>query len=273
MPGPELGTTSGLPAKLRQAREKIRAFQEKVRPYQNTINKVRIVLYAIAIPWAIFIAVKSLPYYAAIGKGESFYKQGLYDDAEREFLYCYEQCKTENSNDPRLARVLNNLGMLYRGTGRYRLAEPYMKESVELVEKYSKKHEELPMSLSNQGALYSDEGRYSEAEKVYRRAIQVWKDKVKRESDTKLGSVYNGLARVLREQGKLDEAMQAAGKALAMKERAAGKDSVDCTPVLENLGKIAQRQGDFKNAEKYFSSALAIDRKGFGEKHPDVASD
>lgn len=273
VPTPELGTTKNWPAKFSAAGAKIKVFQEKIRPYQNTINKVRIVLYAIAIPWAVFIAVKSLPYYAAIGKGESYFKQGLYEDAEREFLFCYEQCKAETSNDPRLARVLNNLGMLYRGTGRYRLAEPYVRETVEIVEKYSKKREELPVSLSNQGALYSDEGKYNEAEQVYRRAIQVWNDKVGKESDTKLGSIYNGLARVLREQGKLDEAMETADKALKMKEGASGKGSVDSAAVLENLGKIAQRKGDSEAAEKYFSDALAIDRKLFGNKHPDVASD
>ncbi|MCC6979781.1 MAG: tetratricopeptide repeat protein [Candidatus Melainabacteria bacterium] len=272
-PGPEPGSTTGVRAKFRAARQKVQAFQDKIRPYQKTINKIRIVLYAIAIPWAVFIAVKSLPYYAAIGKGESYFKQGLYDEAEKEFLYCYEQCKAESASDPRLARVLNNLGVLYRGTGRYRLAEPYIKETVEIVEKHSKKREELPVSLSNQGALYSDEGRYADAETVYRRAIQVWKDKVKKESDTKLAMIYNGMTRALREQGKLEESMQAGKTALQMMEKESGKDSLNSAPILENVGKTSQRMGDFKAAEKYFTDALAIDRKAHGAKHPDVASD
>ncbi|MBC8000853.1 MAG: tetratricopeptide repeat protein, partial [Leptolyngbya sp.] len=95
----------------------------KVRPYQEKIKKAKKIVWAVAIVWATVIAVQSLPYYGAIGKGESYFKQGHYPEAEKEFLYCYEQCKNVDEKDPRLARVLNNLGMLYRGTGRYKEAE------------------------------------------------------------------------------------------------------------------------------------------------------
>ncbi len=266
-------TPEGLKAKFRAAQRTVKAYQEKIRPYQDKINKVRIIMYAIAIPWAVYVGVKSLPYYAAIGKGESYFKQGLYNEAEKEFLFCYEECKTENPKDPRLARVLNNLGIIYRGTGRYRLAEPFMKESVEIAGMYFPKKQEYPMGMSNQGALLNDEGKYAESEQVYRKALHVWKDNIKKESDSKLASIYNGLARSLREQGKLDEAETTAQKALAMKEKESGKNSLDTAQVLENLGKIAQKKGQFDQSQKYFESALEIDRKAFGERHPDVASD
>lgn len=264
---------SGIRAKFAAARQRVRAFQDKVSPYQKTINKVRIIAYAIAIPWAVFIAIKSMPYYASIGKGESYFKQGLYEQAEKEFLFCYEQCKTENAKDPRMVRVLNNLGMVYRGTGRYRLAAPYVKETVEIAEKYFPKRQELPMSLSNEGALLNDLGQYSQAESVYKRAIETWKTNIRKDSDTKLAAIYNGLGRSLREQGKLNEARKSAEEALAMREKATGKDSVECAEVLENLAKILQKQGRFDEAEKTLNKTIAIDRKAYGEKHPNVASD
>lgn len=271
---------SGLLKKLRDARDqwrvyqqKIQPYQDKVRPYQDKIKKVRVVLYAIAIPWAIYVGIKSLPYYASIGKGESYFKQGLYDQAEKEFQYCYEQCKAENPKDPRLARVLNNLGMLYRGTGRYKLAKPYVNETVEIAEKYFPKKQEYPVSLSNKGALQNDLGEYVESEKTFRKAVEVWKMNVRKDSDTKLASIYNGLARSLREQGKLEEALLTAKKSFAMKESVSGKDSADSAGALENLGKIYQKRGDLKNAQLHLERALTIDKKAFGEKHPDVASD
>ncbi len=267
------GTTEGAPSKLHSLKERIGKLQEKIKPYQKIIKKVQIVMYAIAIPWAVFIAAKSMPYYAAIGKGESYFKQALYDDAEKEFLFCYEQCKTEDPKDPRLARVLNNLSVLYRGTGRYKIAMPYIKETVEIAEKHFPKRQELPVSLSNEGAVLNELGQYVEAEKAYKRAVQVWKDNIKKESDSKLGSIYNGLARSLREQGRLDEAEDAAKTALAMKERESGKNSADTTQALENLGKIAEKKGQFEKAHKYLDQALSIDRATYGEKHPDVASD
>lgn len=265
--------TGGMRAKFQTGLQKVREFQEKIRPYQKTINKIRIVLYCIAIPWAIFIALKSMPYYAGIGKGESYFKQGLYDDAEREFLFCYEQCKTEDGKDPRLARVLNNLSVLYRGTGQYRLAMPYIKEAVEIAEKYFPNRQELPVSLSNEGSVLNETGQYQQAEQVYRRAIQIWDAKIRKDKDSKLGSIYNGLARSLREQGRLDEAEIAAQKALAIKEKASGKNSVDSAAVLENLGKIAEKKGAYEQAHKYLDQALSIDQNAVGEKHPDVASD
>ena len=267
------GTIEAAPSKFQSLKEQIGKLQEKIRPYQKIIKKVQIVMYAIAVPWAIFIAFKSMPYYASIGKGESFFKQALYDDAEREFLFCYEQCKTEDPKDPRLARVLNNLSVLYRGTGRYKVALPYIKETVEIAEKHFPKRQEYPVSLSNEGAVLNELGQYAEAEKVYRHAIQVWKDNIRKDSDSKLGSIYNGLARSLREQGRLDEAEDAAKTALIMKEKESGKNSVDTTQVLENLGKIAEKKGQFEQSHKYLNQALSIDRAAFGERHPDVASD
>jgi len=267
------GRTGSLIAKFHTARQRVQEFQKKITPYQNKINKIRIVLYAIAVPWAVFIAIKSMPYYAAIGKGESYFKQGLYEQAEKEFLFCYEQCKTENVKDPRMVRALNNLGMVYRGTGRYRLAAPYVKETVEIAEKYFPKRQELPISLSNEGALLNDLGQYPEAESVYRRAIDTWNTNIKKASDTKLAAIYNGLARSLREQGKLDEAASAAQRALAMREKETGKDSTECAEVMENLAKILQKQGRLDEAQKVLENGLSIDRKAFGENHPNVASD
>lgn len=267
------GRAGGLIGKFQTARRRVQEFQKQVSPYQNTINKVRIVLYVIAVPWAIFIAIKSMPYYAAIGKGESYFKQGLYEQAEKEFLFCYEQCKTENVKDPRMVRVLNNLGMVYRGTGRHRLAAPYVKETVEIAEQYFPKRQELPMSLSNEGALLNDLGQYQQAESAYRRAIDTWNANIKKDSDTKLAAIYNGLARSLREQGKFDEAKTAAQKALAIRERETGKDSPECAEVMENLAKILQREGRFDEAQQMLERGLLIDRKAFGEKHPNVASD
>lgn len=248
-------------------------FAVKVRPYQERVQKAKKVVWAIAIVWAAVIAIQSLPYYGAIGKGESYFKQGLYPEAEKEFLYCYEQCKNVDEKDPRLARVLNNLGMLYRGTGRYKEAEPFIDRTVLVAEKRFGKRPELPVSMSNKGALLNDEARYGEAEKTFREAIRLWKEHVKKDDDSKLGSIYNGLARSLREQDKLDEAEANAKTALKIKERASGKNSADAAAVLENLGKIAQKKGRMKDAENNLLSAFSIDKAAFGTRHPDVASD
>ncbi len=56
-PSSASATSKSLMAKFRAA-QKAERFQEKIRPYQDKINKVRIVMYAIAIPWAVYVGNK-----------------------------------------------------------------------------------------------------------------------------------------------------------------------------------------------------------------------
>lgn len=55
-------------------------------------------------------------------------------------------------------------------------------------------------------------------------------------------------------------------------EKAAGLDSFEIAPVLNNLAALDQRQGRYADAEPLYRRALAIRARALGPDHPDVAT-
>ena len=73
------------------------------------------------------------------------------------------------------------------------------------------------------------------------------------------------------EQGRYQEALPLAQKALALREQALGPDHPDLTPGLNNLAALYDVLGDFDRAEPLYLRALAITEKSSGPDHPDTA--
>ena len=73
-------------------------------------------------------------------------------------------------------------------------------------------------------------------------------------------------------QGKHDEAIALAQRALAVAERMLDEAHPDRLASLDNLGSIFYDQGKYTEAEPLYKRALAIREKALGPDHPDVAT-
>jgi Tfp pilus assembly protein PilF len=71
-------------------------------------------------------------------------------------------------------------------------------------------------------------------------------------------------------QGDLEGARDHFKRALAIDEKAFGRNHPDVAIDVHNLGLVLQGQGDLEGARKNFRRALAILRMFFPEDHPQV---
>ena len=73
-------------------------------------------------------------------------------------------------------------------------------------------------------------------------------------------------------QGKYNEAIPLAEKALAIREKVLGQEHPDVALSLNNLAMLYESQGNYTKAEPLLVRSLAIKEKVLGQKHPDVAT-
>jgi tetratricopeptide (TPR) repeat protein len=87
-----------------------------------------------------------------------------------------------------------------------------------------------------------------------------------------LSTIYNNLGIVLRDQGKLAEAMTYFQRALALDEKVLVSDDPALATRLNNIGSVLRDQGKLAEAMTYFQRALALDEKSLGSDNPAVAT-
>jgi tetratricopeptide (TPR) repeat protein len=75
----------------------------------------------------------------------------------------------------------------------------------------------------------------------------------------------------LYDQGRYNEGVLLAERALGIRERVLGPDHLDVAESLNNLAALYRRSTDFARAEALYQRSLAIREKALGPEHPDVA--
>jgi tetratricopeptide (TPR) repeat protein len=82
-----------------------------------------------------------------------------------------------------------------------------------------------------------------------------------------------GLSRLLRDQGRMNEAESLVRRVLAIVERIRGLDHPDVARGLIDLATLLQDTNRLAEAEPLLRRALAIDERAYGADHPRVGSD
>ena len=113
-------------------------------------------------------------------------------------------------------------------------------------------------------------GRYALAEKAARRALAIAKAKLPRIEQP---ATLNGLAVVYKYLARYPEAVRLYRAALAILERAYGRNAAELTPILHNLGGLAHAEGRFAEGVPFARRGLAIRQRTSGRNHPDTAAD
>jgi len=82
----------------------------------------------------------------------------------------------------------------------------------------------------------------------------------------------NDEATSLYKQGHYDRAVVVAKKALAVAEKAVGRDHPAVATSLNNLALLYYKQGQYAQAEPLYMRSLSIREQALGLEHPDVAT-
>ncbi len=122
------------------------------------------------------------------------------------------------------------------------------------------------------GEVEMNKSDYAEAEKYFSRALVAYQ--VINAEQTFCGhSCLVGLAKALSEQKKDEKAKDILNRSLQVAESLYGKDHEVVAGNLRELAFGATRQKNYAAAESLYERALALDTKGLGTAHFDVAYD
>ena len=189
----------------------------------------------------------SLRLSAALGNvGIIYYYQGNYDGALKQYLQALDQFPSIKPGDQkatiRKANLLNNIGIVYDETKRYKEAGRYYEEALALVR--DSNDPVIANILNNQGTLYRDLGNNELAFKYYRDAMELRK---RQNNKFGLARSYHNIGQFYFKQlGNFDSAEYYLKKAISYGEEIGLWETVESSSEL--LATAYKERGAFKEA-------------------------
>ena len=172
----------------------------------------------------------------------------------------------------RVARTLNELGVLLRDRGNIAAAKPILEEALAMRRKLlGNGHKDVAVTLVELGRVCGDQGDDQRAEPLFRESLAI-RRKALGEEDHETAVSLSDLAHVLRRRGDLAGAESLFRQALPIFRKTRGENHPHVATILNNLGLIAADREDYAEAESLSRQSLAMARRAFGDKHPSVAS-
>jgi tetratricopeptide (TPR) repeat protein len=172
-----------------------------------------------------------------------------------------------------IANSLDRLGTLYYQQGRYRRAEPLMKQALAIRKaELGDRHPSTATSLNNLAGLYESMGRYESAEPLYLEALEIYKAELGDRHPSTATSL-NDLATLYRAMGRYESAEPLYLEALEIYKAELGDRHPDRATSLNNLALLYRAMGRYESAEPLYLEALEIDKEKYGANHIEVATD
>ena len=165
-----------------------------------------------------------------------------------------------------IARLMNELALLFRGKAAHARAEPLMRRALAIDEaSFGGEHPNVAIRLNNLAELLHDTNRLGEAEPLYRRSLAI--------DDASFGGEHpnvardlNNLAALLQAPNRLGEAEPLMRRALAIfcaLEAAIGRSHPSCETVQNNYARLLADMG--KNQTEIAASIAAVRRDAAGQ--------
>jgi len=158
----------------------------------------------------------------------------------------------------RLARALTRIGDLLQQQGRYRDAEPLLREAVTVSERaFGADHLEVATPLNNLAVCYKYLARYADAGPLYQRALSIT-ERALGPTDPEVATLYHNLGGLEHAAGNWLRGEPFARKAVRIRTRALGSRHPDVAADLTALAALLDRQKKYAEAERLYRRALAI---------------
>lgn len=133
------------------------------------------------------------------------YSSGRIPEAEVQFKAALEEAEQFGEEDLRLALTLNNLAAMYHEQGKYTMAEPLYKRSLDIKTKVlGDCHADVALNHHNLAVLYSARRMYPVAEKHYKTTLEM-KEKLYGSHHRELLSTLTYYAQLMKVQNRLVE--------------------------------------------------------------------
>ncbi|UMM35779.1 hypothetical protein L5515_008247 [Caenorhabditis briggsae] len=152
---------------------------------------------------------------------------------------------------PARLRTIHNLVIQYASEGRYEVAVPLCKQSLEDLENtIGHAHPDVATMLNILALVYRDQNKYKEAANLLNEALSI------RNDDPHVAKQLNNLALLCQNQGKYDETEKYYKRALEIYESKLGPNQPEVTKTKNNLSSAYLKQGKYKEAEDLYKQIL-----------------
>jgi tetratricopeptide (TPR) repeat protein len=175
------------------------------------------------------------------------------------------------SDNPLLAKVLNNLGLVYWRQGRERDAVRAIERALAIhVKNEGRRSGGLSPALLNLTLLYRELNELDVAERYGREGLALT-EAVYPPNHPLIGMTLEALGTVLQKRRDRAGARALYERSMRVYEASKRPDHPDLAGTLCSFAGLLLEEGEAKEAVQLYERALAIRRKAFGDRHPDVA--
>ena len=179
------------------------------------------------------------PLLRAEQSGLRAYYSGRYEEAVTYFREALEIAEARRgSDDPSLARELNNLAEAYRLSGRYEEAEALYERALALDEKrIAVEPDAMATTLNNLALLYRAQGRLEEASRLFSRALALF-ERALGPGHPNVAKTLNNMAVLELARGRPDRALLLVRRALAIGREVLPPDHPTLEVFARNLERV-----------------------------------
>jgi tetratricopeptide (TPR) repeat protein len=171
------------------------------------------------------------------------------------------------ARDDLLADALRNLADAYRLEGRYALAGPLFKESLELSTRLGECHPLVADRLVDLAGLYRLEHDTARGEPLLKKAVRIYE----MNHDPHLADALNELGLAAIDEGKYAIAKEHFERSLALYEKTFGPETVAVASAQAGLAQAYLGERNYKKAESFIQRAIEIGRAVLGDANFGVA--
>jgi tetratricopeptide (TPR) repeat protein len=177
-----------------------------------------------------------------------------------------------NEPHPDLAEVLNDMGYVFDENGDLDNAEKYYRESLAMYRRLlGDKHPYVATELENVALTAQSKGDFASAESLLRQSLEIHRE-LQGESHPEFGRALFNLASVQYDRGETREALANMRQALVIYRKAYPADHPEIAIVLNVMGFGLTMTRDYGQADRYLQEGLAMRRRLFNDKSPEIAS-
>ncbi|CAF1184274.1 unnamed protein product [Didymodactylos carnosus] len=172
--------------------------------------------------------------------GRLLQKMGKYIEAEQYYLVLLNETSPE---DPYIATIHNNIGLIYNDMGDYSKALTYYEQALELeLKRLGSNHPFVATTYNNIGGVYNEMRDYSKALTYYERALEL-KLKTLDPNHPDVAAAYNNIGGVCDDMGDYSKALTYYEQALELELKTLGSNHPDVAAAYINIGRLYNDMG------------------------------
>ena len=180
--------------------------------------------------------------------------------------------KNRNSHKSELARICNDIAIVYRKSADYSSALKMQNEALSFYSMVREhEYDYSYIVFDSIACTYHNMGDFSNSLTYFKKALSI-KEKVLGKNNVSTATTYNNIAHLYSDMGDYDLAASYYSKSIKIYETEYGIDSLEVAGIYNNIAENCFCRGEYKESASLFLKSIRIKEKLLGPNHPDTAA-